>query len=161
MSSDLFGNDADATVTGAELAEWLEITPAGVTQAKKRGVIRLGVDGRYNLKESVQAYIKDIRGRKKASTRQNLDEDLKYWQVENAKTKNVGWRRDYGRQLIRAYRDHHRSTLDEFRRAVSEFPKAVRVALQLADAVKRTDVDEVLYEVTEDELMDIATDAAE
>jgi len=160
MSENLFNlNDSNSdAVIGAELAEWLGVTPAAVTGLKKRGVIKIGIDGKYPLKQSVTAYINSVKKTKARQNRKTLDEQLKYWQVENAKTKNSQWRLDYGRQLIIAYRDHHRASLEEFRRSIANIPAAVKAALKLADAARNTDIEDVLYEVSDDEVLELADD---
>ncbi len=49
-----------ASVNVKELAEWLVLTPTRVQQLAKKGIVVKDAHGVYRLKESVQAYIREM-----------------------------------------------------------------------------------------------------
>ncbi len=153
--SDLFGNpDAPAaipaTVNGVELAGWLGVTPSAVTRLKQAGRVVPATSGGYLLKESIQKYIGGLRKAEERGTPRDLDQQKKFWDVENAKQKNYRWRMDYGRELIQAYIRAHRGSLEQFRRALEGGSDPVLASLELASAIGETAVDEVLADVTDE-----------
>lgn len=90
-------------VSGAELADWLCVSPAAITQGRNAGFFVVREDGRYDLKASVQSYIHRVRGKKvKTGEAGDLKKQLDYWDVENKKTKNRDWRMRYGQEIAMA-----------------------------------------------------------
>ena len=149
--SELFPEiDNRLTVTGAELAEWLACTPQAVSKAKQEGRLPALPDGRFDLKACVLRWYGAKLEKRERQTTVGLDAQLKCWQVENAKAKNLSWRREYGQQLIVAFVKQLSSALAEFRKAVAPIPEAVRAGLTLAAAVNAQDVEEVLDEVSDE-----------
>lgn len=53
--------EAEATVSTAELADYLDLSIRGVTEAERRGAVVKAGRGRYALKASVSRYIADLR----------------------------------------------------------------------------------------------------
>ncbi len=54
-------------VSGKELAEWLSLTPARITQLTSTGVLQKNPKSKkYLLKESVAAYCQDAQGKKRS-----------------------------------------------------------------------------------------------
>lgn len=145
-------------VSGQVLADWLCVSAAAVSQMKAAGKIAAGPDGKYPLKESIAAYLLGMRQRKPEKEKRNLEDELKYWQVENAKTKNQRWRLDYGRQLVIAYLKHHMGTLGEFRRALEGGGNALEAATKLMSVVASTRPDDIVYSVGDDDITEISDD---
>ena len=160
MEHDLFGNptapekpaeidNSPTIVNGQELAEWLGITPSAVTRLKQAG--RLApVTGGYALKASIQKYLSTVRKSSERGSPRDLDQQKKFWDVENAKQKNYRWRLDYGRELIQAYIRAHRSSLEQFRQRLAKNSEALAAALAMQKAVDATAVDEVLLDVSDE-----------
>jgi hypothetical protein len=80
----------------------------------------------------------------------DLDQQKKFWDVENAKQKNYRWRMDYGRELIQAYARAHRGSLEQFRKRLESGENPILAALDLAAEIDTTATDEILADVTDE-----------
>jgi hypothetical protein len=154
--TDLFGNADDqtpatpATATGVELADWLGITPSAVTRLKQAGRVVPAPAGGYLLKASIQKYVGGMRKSDERGSPRDLDQQKKFWDVENAKQKNYRWRMDYGRELIQAYARAHRGSLEQFRKRLESGENPILAALDLAAEIDTTATDEILADVTDE-----------
>jgi hypothetical protein len=83
-------------------------------------------------------------------TPRDLDQQKKFWDVENAKQKNYRWRLDYGRELIQAYIRAHRGNLEQFRQRLAKNPEAIAAAMAMQASIDATDADEVLMDVSDE-----------
>src|SRR3954463_12054650 len=54
-------------VTAAELGQWIGISSKSVVEAEKSGAVVKVAPGRYDLKQSVQRYIADVKAARKAA----------------------------------------------------------------------------------------------
>lgn len=138
------GMESTLTASGKELAEWLCVTPAAVSQWAKSGKIR-PIDGRedsppvYPLKESVQSIVREWRGRRKAAGEgsKDLERSLKYWKVERTKQAVLQWRMSFGKNIALSILDRLESSLAEFQKEVGkENPRINAVILRLAGALR-------------------------
>ena len=141
QSAILPGMEETLTASGKELAEWLCVTPAAVSQWHKSGKIRaLDVPGApvYPLKESVQAICRELRTRRKGKGEgKDLERSLKYWQVEKTKQAVTQWRVTFGKDIALAILERLDTALGEFQREVaSADPRVNAAALRLAKALK-------------------------
>ena len=137
-------------VSGAELADWLCMTPAAVTQGRNTGFFFVRDDGRYDLKASVQSYIRRVRGKKiKTGESGDLKKQLDYWDVENKKTKNRDWRMRYGQEIAMAVINQLTDIMVNARNTISKSPEALAFYDDAIETLGKVDYDMVLMQ-TED-----------
>ena len=137
-------------VSGAELADWLCMTPAAVTQGRNTGFFFVRDDGRYDLKASVQSYIRRVRGKKiKTGESGDLKKQLDYWDVENKKTKNRDWRMRYGQEIAMAVINQLTDIMVNARNTISKSPEALAFFDDAIETLGKVDYDMVLMQ-TED-----------
>ena len=137
-------------VSGAELADWLCMTPAAVTQGRNTGFFFVRDDGRYDLKASVQSYIRRVRGKKiKTGESVDLKKQLDYWDVENKKTKNRDWRMRYGQEIAMAVINQLTDIMVNARNTISKSPEALAFFDDAIETLGKVDYDMVLMQ-TED-----------
>ncbi len=136
------GMESTITVTGRELAEWLCVTPAAVSQWHKAGKlqpIQGGAVPVFPLKASVQAMVKEWRAKRVGRSQggNDLDRNLKYWQVEKAKQAVIQWRLTFGKDIAMAILTRLESALADFQKEVGAAdPKVNAAALRLAGALR-------------------------
>ena len=146
--------DRMKTVSGAELAEWLNCSSAAITQMKNAGKLVTDERGRYPLFESVRTYVTQLRNRKKgeqdggASTG-GLDRSLLFWKVENEKSKNLQWRMRYGSDIAQKILGQMAGSIRNFSHSLDKYPEAVQALKNLLADIEGSDVEAAVLE-TED-----------
>lgn len=135
------GMESTITVNGKELAEWLCVTPAAVSQWVKAGKIQPVPGGQvpvFPLKQSVQTMVREWRGRRKSiGEGKDLERSLKFWQVEKAKQAVIQWRLTFGKDIALSILNRLEASLADFQREVaSTDPRANAAALRLAGALR-------------------------
>ena len=136
------------TVSGAELADWLCVTPAAITQGRNAGFFVVRDDGRYDLKASVQSYIHRVRGKKiKTGESGDLKKQLDYWDVENKKTKNRDWRMRYGQEIAMAVISQLSDIMVNARNTISKSPETLAFFDEAIETLGKVDYDMVLMQV--------------
>lgn len=136
------------SVTGAELADWLGITPPAVTQLKKRGELVPDEDGKYDLRASIRAYCNNLRKRKTPKGEQtvNLEASLAFWRVENEKQKNLQWRVRYGQSIASAIVQQLSNAISILRSELENDSAACDAIRNLQESIGRVDLDDAVYE---------------
>ena len=151
------GMESELMVSGSELAEWLCVTPGAVTRMTDNRRLSRGDGGKYPLKASVQAVIRELRGRKSGQGEsRDLERSAKYWQVENTKQKVISWRLQFGKDLALRILGSLESALMDLQRAISEDSQANAAAMRMADALKNLRLDDI--DLSDDELLDSGDD---
>lgn len=150
------GLESEMTVSGKELAEWLCVTPAAVSQMAHNGKLQPLDGGKvpvFPLKSSVQTVIRELRGkRRNQGEGKDLERSLKFWQVEKAKQAVTSWRLQYGKDLALAILDRLAGALAEFQETTAADARLNDAALRLASALKSVKPDDVVYGLDDDEL---------
>ena len=138
------------TCSGAELAEWLRMTPMGVSKLKKSGRLRTAEGGEILLKESVQAYIDLLRSRQesKGTTSRDYDVEYKKWKTEDVKQRVLSWRLSYGRDLVRIILGQLRETATGIQAALAAHPDAQEAMRNLLQAIQTADTEGAVLEAS-------------
>ncbi len=147
-------------VSGVEMADWLGVSPAAVTQMKKAGVLKVSADGGYQLKASIKNYIATLRARKaKTGDSADLDRSLKYWDVEAKKQKVTRWRIQYGREIGQMIIDQCRGGIELVKATVAKYPGAMDALKKLSDEVAAVDIDDAVFSVDNEDADDASPDS--
>lgn len=150
------GMESELTANGRELAEWLCLTPAAVSQMVKAGKLKALPGGAvpiYPLKSSVQSVIKELRGRKRGTGEgKDLERSLKYWQVEKAKQAVLQWRLQYGKDIAVTILERLDSALAEFQRMTGSDARLNEAVLKLSGALKNARFDDTAYGLDDDDV---------
>lgn len=144
------------TVNGSELAEWLGISEAAITQWKNKGLLVIAENGKYNLKECVKRYVSLHRSRKgKAEDGSDMNNKLVFWNVQNAKQKNRDFRIKYGQDIAMAIIDQLTDIFINAKHSIANNPEALKFFDDAINSLKNADVDLAIMEtedITENEI---------
>ena len=101
------GASRSVWLTGVEIADWLAMTPAAVTQMKQAGVLIAREDGRYDARANIRSYVGKLRSRKTGaqSAHQDLNKELLRLKVANEERRNLEWRMMYGTAIAEQIRE--------------------------------------------------------
>lgn len=86
-------------VSSSELADFIAISNSNISSLVSTGIFSKTDTGEYDLRECVRAYIKNLRERKKGNGKTDIDTELNFWKLQNAKSRNNEWRIAYGKSL--------------------------------------------------------------
>jgi hypothetical protein len=138
------------TVSGAELAEWLGVTAAAITQGRNTGFFVMSDDGKYKLKESIRRYVSLQRGRKgKTEASADLKKQIDYWNIQNAKQKNRDFRIQYGQGIAMAIIDQLTDIFINAKHAIAKSPEVLKFFDDAIESLSNADIDLAIME-TED-----------
>ncbi len=139
----------DAVCSGAELAEWLSVTPAAITQLKKKGVLAVNADGLYNIKDNVQKYVRQLRNRKEPQgQRMDLEASDDFWKTEDRKQRVLSWRVRYGSEITDKIMQQLAVGIGNLREALRDSPKAVEAVKDMLKAIGSINIYDIVYEVS-------------
>lgn len=140
---------ADTVCTGAELAEWLSITPAAITNLKKKGVLAVDGNGMYNLKESIQTYVRQLRSRKDPQgEKMDLEASENFWKIEDRKQRVLSWRVKYGSELADRIIQQLANGIGNLREAIRDSPKAIEAVKGMLQAIGNVNIYDIVYEIS-------------
>lgn len=151
------GMEGEMMVGGSELAEWLCVTPSAITRMTDNHRLEKGEGGKYPLKASVQAAIRELRGRKTGQGEsKDLERSAKYWQVENTKQKVLSWRLQFGKDMALRILGAMESALMDLQRSIAEDSQANAAVLKFAANLKNIRLDDL--DLSDDDLLDTGDD---
>lgn len=151
------GMESEMMVGGSELAEWLCVTPGAITRMTDNKRLTKGEGGKYPLKASVQAVIRELRGRKSGQGEsKDLERSAKYWDVENKKQKVLSWRLQFGKDMALRILGSLESALMTLQHSIAEDSQANAAVLKMADNLKNIRLDDL--DLSDDELLDTGDD---
>ena len=151
------GMESEMIVSGSELAEWLCVTPSAVTRMTENRRLEKVEGGKYPLKASVQAAIRELRGRKTGQGEsKDLERSAKYWQVENTKQKVLSWRLQFGKDMALRILGAMESALMDLQRSIAEDSQANAAVLKFAANLKNLRLDDL--DLSDDDLLDTGDD---
>ncbi len=139
----------DAVCSGAELAEWLAITPAAITQLKKKGVLSVNANGMYNIKDSVQTYVRQLRSRKEPQGEKiDLEASDDFWKTEDRKQRVLSWRVKYGSEITDKIIQQLTVGIGNLREVLRDYPKALEAIKDMLQAIGNINIYDIVYEVS-------------
>ena len=149
--------ESEMIVSGSELAEWLCVTPSAITRMTDNHRLEKGEGGKYPLKASVQAAIRELRGRKTGQGEsKDLERSAKYWQVENTKQKVLSWRLQFGKDMALRILGSLESALMDLQRSIAEDSQANAAVLKFSENLKNIRLDEL--DLSDDDLLGAGDD---
>ncbi len=146
-------------LTGVEMADWLAMTPAAVTQLKGAGVLTAREDGRYDARANIRSYLTKLRQRKNGGTsaHTDLNKELLRLKVANEERRNLEWRMMYGTAIAEQIREQLIAQVSLLRDALAVKGVSPADFAPLIGALGKIDIDRALEgaEGETDELADI------
>lgn len=140
---------SDPVCTGAELAEWLSVSPAAITKLKQKGILSVNADGMYNLKASIQSYVRQLRGRKEPQGQKiDLEANEDFWKTEDRKQRVLSWRVRYGSELTDKIMQQLTVGIGNLREVLKDNPKGVEAVKGMLQAIGNINVYDIVYEVS-------------
>lgn len=145
-------------VNGAELAEWLCVSQAAITQGRAAGLFVTLENGKYDLKASIKLYIQRTRGRQaKTQEAKDLDKANIWWDIENKKIKNRDWRMRYGQEIAMAVISQITDIFVNAKNTIAKSPETLAFFDEAIKTLSNVDYDMVLMQTEDTEENEITT----
>lgn len=149
---------APIAVNGAELADWLCMSQAAITQGRNTGLFVTLENGKYDLKASIRLYLQRTRNRQaKTAEVKDLDKQSIFWDIENKKTKNERWRMRYGQEIAMAIISQLTDIMVNAKNTIAKSPDVLAFFDKAIETLGKVDYDMALIQVEDTEENEIPT----
>ena len=133
----------------ADLARWFGVSAQAIQQMITAGRLTRGVDGKFDLQQSVRGYIAELKARQERSAN-SIDKETAYWKLQNIKQKNRDWRIQRDRMVATEIVKALTSTLQGLRTVARDYPDVIAAIDAAIAAAGEVDVDLVSMAVEGD-----------
>lgn len=149
-------------VSGAELADWLGVTQSAITQGRSSGLFVTLANGKYDLKASIQLYMKRTRGRQvRAEDTKDLEKKNLWLDYQIKQEKLRDWRMRYGQEIAMAIIGQLTDIFVNAKNTIAKSQETLSFFDNAIETLSKVDYDMALMQVEDIEENEITTGNSE